>query len=107
MSSRFTRISMVEYENPEAIRLSLRQYEDELAPKIMEYAEDIRLTVTGPSSALWYITYPDENSSLVALELRKEFTNSQTEARLVRDVIYFDGYLEFAASKSYYSRIER
>lgn len=107
MSSRFTRISMVEYENPEAMRLSLRQYEDELAPKIMEYAEDIRITVTGPSSALWYITYPDENSSLVALELRKEFTNRQTEARLVRDVIYFDGYLEFAASKSYYSRIER
>ena len=41
MSNRFTRISMVEYENPEAMRLSLRQYEDELAPKIMEYAEDI------------------------------------------------------------------
>ena len=50
MSTRYTRISMVEFENPEAI---------------------------------------------------------QTEARLVRDVIYFDGYLEFAASKSYYSKIER
>ena len=39
MTSRFTRISMVEYENQEAMRLSLRQYEDELAPKIMEYAK--------------------------------------------------------------------
>ena len=107
MSKRFTRISMVEYDSPEAMRLSLQQYEDELAPKIMKYAEDIRITVTGPSSALWYITYHNEESSLVALELRKEFTARQTEARLVRDVIYFDGYLEFAASKSYYSNIER
>ena len=55
MSTRYTRISMVEFENPEAMRVSLQQYEDELAPKIMEYAEDIRLTVTGPSSALYYI----------------------------------------------------
>ena len=107
MSKRFTRISMVEYDSPEAMRLSLQQYEDELAPKIMKYAEDIRITVTGPSSALWYITYPNEESSLIALELRKEFTARQTEARLVRDVIYFDGYLEFATSKSYYSKIER
>ena len=52
MSKRFTRISMVEYDSPEAMRLSLQQYEDELAPKIMKYAEDIRITVTGPSSAL-------------------------------------------------------
>ena len=73
----------------------------------MEYAEDIRLTVTGPSSALYYITYPDEDSSLKALELRKEFTERQTEARLVRDVIYLDGHLEFALSRSYYSKIER
>ena len=107
MSTRYTRISMVEFENPEAMRVSLQQYEDELAPKIMEYAEDIRLTVTGPSSALYYITYPDEDSSRKGLELRKEFTAKQTEARLVRDLIYFDGYLEFATSKSYYSKIER
>ena len=107
MSKRFTRISMVEYDSPEAMRLSLQQYEDELAPKVMEYAEDIRITVTGPSSALCYITYPNEKSSLIALELRKEFTARQTEVRLVRDVIYFDGCLEFAASKSYYSTIER
>ena len=107
MSTRYTRISMVEFANPEAMRLSLQQYEDELAPKIMEYAEDIRLTVTGPSSALYYITYPDEDSSLKGLELRKEFTVRQTEAGLFRDVIYFDGYIEFAASKSYCFKIER
>ena len=89
------------------MRLSMQQYEDELAPKIMKYAEDIRIMITGPSSALWCITYPNEDSSLVALELRKEFTKRQTEARLVRDVVYFDGFLEFAASKSYYSKIER
>ena len=107
MSTRYTRISMVEFENPEAMQLSLKHYEDELAPKIMEYAEDIRLTVTGPSSALYYITYPDEDSSLKGLELRKEFTVRQAEARLVKEVIYLDGYLEFASSKSYYSKIKR
>ena len=107
MSNRFTRISMVEYEHEEAMRISLQQYEDKLAPKVMEYAEDIRITVTGPTSALWYITYPDEESSLVALELRKEFTKEQTLARLVKDVIYFDGYLEFSASRTYYSKIKR
>ena len=91
MTKRFTGISMVEYDSHDSMRLSLQQYEDDLAPKIMEYAEDIRITVTGPSSALWYITNPNEESSLIALELRKEFTARQTESRLVRDVIYFDG----------------
>ena len=42
---------------------------------------------------------------LKASELRKEFTEKQTEARLVSDVIYFDGHLMFALSKSYYSKI--
>ena len=98
---------MVEYDSPEAMRLCLQQYDCELAPKIMEYAENIRVTLTEPSSALWYITYPNEESSLIALELRKEFTARHTEAWLVKDVIYFDGFLEFAASKSYYSKIER
>ena len=106
MSGRFTRISMVEYESEKAMRLSLQQYEDELAPKVMEYAEDIRITVTGPTSALWYITYPDEKSSLVALEMRKEFTAHQKAARLVKDVIYFDGLIELSFSKAYYSKIK-
>ena len=65
----------------------------------MEYAEDIRLHVNGPYSAPYYIAHSDEDGSLKALELRKELTERQTEARLVRDVIYFDGYLEFATSK--------
>ena len=34
MSKRYTRISMVEFENSEAMQLSLQQYEDELAPKL-------------------------------------------------------------------------
>ena len=34
MSTRYTRISMVEFENPEAMQISLQQYEDELAPKL-------------------------------------------------------------------------
>ena len=71
----------------------------------MEYTQDIRLTVTGPSSTLYYIAYPDEGSSLKGLELWKELTERQTEAGPVRDVIYFDGYLAFAASKSYFSKI--
>ena len=41
VSTRYTRISMVDFENPEVMRLSLLQYGDVLAVKIMEYAEDI------------------------------------------------------------------
>ena len=73
----------------------------------MEYAEDIWLTVNSPSSALYYITYLEEDISLKAFELCKEFAESQTDAWLLENVIYFDGYLEFAASKFHYSQIER
>ena len=73
----------------------------------MEYAEDIRLNITCTSLVIYYITYLDENSSMKALDLRKNFSQRQTEVRLLKDVIYFDRYLEITAWKSYFPKIER